>query len=222
MTSWQHALAITRHDLLVERRARETFTVVLPFGLAALVAVPLAIGVDIPLIARVGPPVYWSIGMLFGMQIAWRHSLADTGPWRDLLILLGIGAPARFWGRALASTCLILAFMTALGLAMVIFYSPALPFSWLLLPVVLWFSVGLALIATIAGDLTSGLAGRSALAALLVAPLAIPLVVAAAQGVESLSRGRGILSWLLMLMAANLLLATLGTLTAQPLEEAGR
>ena len=222
MTTWNHALEVARHDLLVERRARETITVVLPFGLAGLIALPLGIGIDLPLISRIGPAAFWTIGLLFGMQIAWRYTVSDAGPMRDLFTLLGINATARFWGRALASGLLMLGFMLVLGLAALVFYSPAIVFSWWLLPLLTFFCTGLALIATLAADLTTGLSGRSALAALLVTPLALPLLVGAAQGVESLSRGRGILSWILMLTAANTVLAVAGTLAARPLEEAAR
>jgi heme exporter protein B len=216
------AVAVARHDLLAERRAQETITIVLPFGLAALVALPIAIGVDLPLIAEVGPAIYWTIGLLFGMQLAWRFTLADSGPIRDLFTLLGIQAGSRFWGRTMASAVLLTGFMVALGLAALLFYSPDLDWSWLLLPILILFATGLALISTLAAELTTGLAGRAALAALVVVPLAIPLVVAAAQAVESLARGRGILSWLLMLGAANLVLAAAGTLAAKPLEEAAK
>jgi heme exporter protein B len=222
MTPWRQALEVARYDLMVERRAKETLTVALPFGLTALVAVPLAVGTDLALISEMGPALFWSLGMLFGMQIAWRHSLADSGPIRDLFALLGIIAPARFWGRALASALLMTGFMGAMAVAALLFFSPEVPSSpWSLL-ILLLFASGLAMISTLASDLTVGIAGRSPLAALVVAPLALPLVVGAAHGMESLTRGRGILSWLMMLTAANLVLAVAGTVAARPLWEASR
>ena len=222
MTGWEQALTIARHDLLVERRARETLTIVLPFGLAALISIPAAIGTDLPLISRVGPAVYWAFGTLFGMQIAWRYTLADVGPLRDLQLLLGVRATARFWGRTLASALIITVFMALLGVATLLFYSPVSPLSPLLLLVLLLFSSGLAMVATLAAELTAGLSGRAELAALVVAPLALPLLVGAAQGTESLTRQGGILPWLLMLTAANIVLAVAGTMAAKPLEEAAR
>jgi heme exporter protein B len=222
MTPWRQALEVARYDLMVERRAKETVTVALPFGLTALVAVALAVGADLPLIAEMGPSLFWSLGMLFGMQIAWRQSLADSGPIRDLFALLGIVPPARFWGRTLASALLMTGFMGAMGLATVLFFSSRVPWSpWSLL-IVLLFASGLAMISTLASDLTAGISGRSPLAALVVAPLALPLMVGAAQGMESLTRGRGILSWLMMLAAADLVLAVAGTVAARPLSEASR
>lgn len=217
-----HALEIARHDLMVERRAKETLTVVAPFGLAALIALPMAIGIDLPLISRIGPAAFWSTALLFGMQIAWRQTAADTGPNRDLFILLGISSVARFWGRAAASATLLAVFMLLLGVAAIVLFSPELTFSpWLLL-IILLFAVGLATVSTLAADITSGLSGRAPLASVLVVPLALPLLVGAAQAVESLTRGSGILAWLLMLVAVEIVLAVAGTLAARPLEEAVR
>lgn len=217
-----HAFEIARHDLLVERRAKETLTVVVPFGLAALIALPMAIGIDLPLISRIGPAAYWSTALLFGMQIAWRNSVADTGPNRDLITLLGVSPVSRFWGRTIASAVLLVAFMSLLGVSAVLLFSPQVPLTpWLFLILPL-FATGLAIVATLAADITTGLSGRAPLASVLVVPLALPLLVGAAQAVESLSRGSGILPWLLMLAAAEIVLAVAGTLAAKPLEEAAR
>jgi heme exporter protein B len=84
----------------------------------------------------------------------------------------------------------------------------------------LLFAAGLAQLATLASDLTIGLGARSSLAPLLVAPLALPLLIGAAQATDSLLRSAGILPWLLTLVLANLLLAIVGVLTARPLQEA--
>jgi heme exporter protein B len=217
-----HAFEIARHDLMVERRAKETLTVVVPFGLAALIALPMAIGVDLPLISRIGPAAYWSTALLFGMQIAWRQSVADTGPNRDLITLLGVSPVSRFWGRTAASAVLLIAFMLLLGVAAIVLFSPELTFSPWLVAIIVLFAAGLAVISTLAADITSGLSGRAPLASVLVVPLALPLLVGAAQAVESLTRGSGILAWLLMLVAVEIVLAVAGTLAARPLEEAVR
>ena len=217
-----HTFEIARHDLMVELRAKETLTVVVPFGLAALIALPMAIGIDLPLISRIGPAAYWSTALLFGMQIAWRQTVADAGPHRDLITLLGVSPVSRFWGRTAASAVLLIAFMLLLGVAAVLLFSPDVRISPWLLVITLLFGAGLAVVSTLAADITTGLSGRSPLASVLVVPLALPLLVGAAQGVESLSRGSGILPWLLMLAAVEIVLAVAGTLAARPLEEAAR
>lgn len=221
MGFWGQVGAITSHELLIERRTGETWSIITPFAAAALMTIPLAIGINLPLISSIGWPIFWSITLLFGMQIAWRHVSGERSAMRDLVTLLGVDPAARFTGRVIASGVLLSGFMLVIGVLTIFLYSPDDLGRWPLLVVVgLLFAAGLAQLATLAADLTIGLGARSTLAPLLVAPLALPLLIGAAQATDSLLRSGGILPWLLMLLLADLLLAIVGVLTARPLEEA--
>jgi heme exporter protein B len=88
-----------------------------------------------------------------------------------------------------------------------------------MLGVLLLFAAGLAMLSTLAGDVTSGLATRTSLAPLLVVPVSVPLLLGAAQALESLVRGRTTLPWVLTLVVTVLTLAVTGVLTARSLEE---
>jgi heme exporter protein B len=223
MTFWAQVRVIAMRDLVVERRAPEALTIVLPFGLVALMAVPLAVGIDLPLIARVGPAIFWVTSLLYGMQVALRQSATDIGAQRDQLALLGLDPAARLVGRTMASGILLSIFMTGLAIAAIIFYSPAPVHGWLtLVAVAALFISGLALLATLAGEVTAGLGSRSLLAPLLVAPLAIPLLIGASQGQRALVQGDGILPWILLLVAVDLALMITAVLVARALEEAAR
>jgi heme exporter protein B len=207
--------------LLVERRSGETWSIITPFAAAALMTIPLAIGINLPLISSIGWPIFWSIALLFGMQVAWRHVSSDRNAMRDAITLLGVDPAARFTGRVVASGVLLSGFMLVIGVLTVFLYTPDELNRWPWLIVVgLLFAAGLAQLATLASDLTIGLGARSSLAPLLVAPLALPLLIGAGQVTDSLLRSSGILPWLLMLVLANLLLAIVGVLTARPLQEA--
>ena len=83
-------------------------------------------------------------------------------------------------------------------------------------------AVGLTELGTLAGEVTAGLANRTALASLIVAPLSIPLVIGSSQALEAMARGTGILPWVLILVATDLALAVSGVGLARPLEEASR
>jgi heme exporter protein B len=221
VTFWRQVRAITSYELLIERRSGETWSIITPFAAAALMTIPLAIGINLPLISSIGWPIFWSIALLFGMQVAWRHVSSERNAMRDAIILLGVDPAARFTGRVVASGLLLSGFMLAIGALTVFLYTPSELNRWPWLIVVgLLFAAGLAQLATLASDLTIGLGARSSLAPLLVAPLALPLLIGAAQATDSLLRSSGILSWLLMLVLANLLLAIVGVLTARPLQEA--
>ena len=221
MTFWGQVRAITSYELLIERRSGETWSIITPFAAAALMTIPLAIGINLPLISAIGWPIFWSITLLFGMQVAWRHVSSERNAMRDVITLLGVDPGARFTGRVIASGALLAGFMLVIGALTVFLYTPAGLERWPLLIVLgLLFAAGLALLATLASDLTVGLGARTSLAPLLVAPLALPLLIGAAQATDSLLRASGILPWLLMLVLADLLLAIVGVLTARPLQEA--
>ena len=77
-------------------------------------------------------------------------------------------------------------------------------------------------IGTLISEVTRGVRGGRSLAPLLVAPAAYPLLVAAAAVNDGLTRGSSILNPLLLLVAADLVLAVIGVITAEPLEETAR
>jgi heme exporter protein B len=224
MSFWGQALEIARIDLRVERRLGDVMRIVLPFALVALLVFPLAISAELATVSRIGPAVFWALGILFGMQVALRQAANDRPERRDLYSLLGVDPAARFVGRSISGSVLMLAFLVTLLLAMIVLYAPHLPGGWAppVLLAVLLTAIGLTELGTLAGEVTAGLRNRSTLASLIVAPLALPLVVGGSQTLESLARGAGILPWLLLLVATDLALAVAGVALARPLEEASR
>jgi heme exporter protein B len=221
---WDQALEIARIDLRVERRVGDVLRIILPFAVVALLVFPLALGIDLAAITLIGPAVFWAIGVLFGMQVALRQAADDRPERRDLYALLGVDPAARFVGRSLSGSLLMLGFMFALLVATFLLYSPRLPAGWPVPAVVavLLTSIGLTELGTLAGEVTAGLRNRTALASLIVAPLAIPLVLGGSQTLESVARDTGILPWLLLLVATDLALAVAGVGLARPIEEASR
>lgn len=218
---WAQAVEIARKDLRTEMRTGEVLMVTIPFGAAALLLVPLAVGTDTPLLRQIGPGIYWVIVLLFGVLVALRRSGVDEGPRDDLLVLLGVDPAARFAGRAAATTLLLIGFETILGPVALALYDLQLEgWPWLiaLAPLV---AVGLAMLGTLAASIATSIAS-SALVPLLVTPLAIPILLAATQSMEGLRTGRTILGWILLLVAMDLLLAVAGVLSARPLQEASR
>jgi heme exporter protein B len=224
LTFWDQAVEIARVDLRVERRIGDVLRIILPFAVIALLVFPLALGVDLSAITQLGPAVFWAIGVLFGMQVALRQAADDRPERRDLYSLLGVDPAARFVGRALSGSVLMMGFLIVLLVATFVLYSPRLPSGWPV-PVILALlltAVGLTMLGTLAGEVTAGLRSRTALASLIVAPLAIPLVIGGSQTLESLARDTSILPWLLLLVATDLALAVAGVALARPLEEASR
>lgn len=224
MTFWGQALEIARVDLTIERRVGNTVRITLPFAVVALMVFPLALGLRLNLVSAIGLGVFWALGILFGMQVALRQTATDTGQRRDLQALLGVDPAARFVGRLISGGLLMIGFLLALLVGMAVLFDPDLPAgSWpILLVSTVLFAIGLTELGTLAGEVTTGLAHRTVLASLIVAPLALPLIVGASQSVEALERDTGILPWILLLIATDLALAVAGVALARPLEEATR
>ncbi|HEY6628155.1 MAG TPA: heme exporter protein CcmB [Acidimicrobiia bacterium] len=224
MSFWSQTMEIARIDLKVERRLGDTMRIVLPFAVVALLVFPLTLGVDLSAISRLGPAVFWAVGILFGMQVALRQAAHDDPERRDLYALLGVDPAARFVGRTLSGGVLMSGFLGVLLVAMIALYSPDLPDGWLgpVLLTSLLVAVGLTELGTLAGEVTADLHNRSALASLIIAPLALPLVIGASSTLEAMTRDAGILPWILILVATDLALAVAGVGLARPLEEASR
>lgn len=220
---WRQAFEIMRKDLKIEGRAGEVLSITVPFGAVALLLLPMAIGTEKTMLARIGPGMFFAITLLFGMLVAFRQSATDEPAQRELLTLLGIDPAATFVGRAAASALLLLGFEIVLAPLDIVLYNPAAVrgWGWLLL-IVLLVAIGLSLVGTLAGSVTAGLRTRATLAPLLVAPLSVPLLIASSQVVEALRLDRSILNWVVLLIAMNLALTVVGVITARPLEETSR
>lgn len=218
---WNHVIAIAGRDLRIEGRSGEVLSVVLPFAAVAVFVVPLATDPLTTDLSALAFPVYWLVSLLFGMQVALRQTGTESTMQRRQLALAGVDPLARFLGRVAAAATLIFS-VTLFTLPLVIlFYDPQpLP---PLLPTtgtVLLFAAGLSVLSTLAGDVTVGLRTRSALAPLIVAPLAVPLIIGASRSLESLSRGGGSLAWTGLLVMVDLALAMAAVFAARPMEEA--
>lgn len=218
---WRQALAIAGRDLRIESRAAEVTGVVLPFAAAAVFVVPLATDALAGRLSQIAAPVFWLVGLLFGMQVALRQTGIETRLQRQTLALLGVDPAARFVGRSLSAGVLMLLVLVMVAPLTVLFYDPEpLPPIGPFLAVITAYAGGLAMLATLAGDVTVGLRGRSSLAPLLVVPLSVPLLVGASQALDSIARGRSTMAPALLLTVTILSLAVTGVITAPSLEEA--
>ena len=220
MTFWRQVGAIAVRDLRIEGRSRETIGIVVPFAAAAVFVVPFATDALSVRLATIATPVFWLVSLLFGLQVAVRQSGTETVAQRRRLALLGIDPAARFLGRSLAGAALVAVVVVVTVPMVVVFYEPdPVPRPWVMVLALVLFAVGLSMLSTLAGDVTQGLAERTALAPFLVVPVSVPLLMGAAQTLESLVGGRTTLTWTLLLIVTDLLLAVVGVGTARALEE---
>lgn len=213
------AIVAAKRDLARERRRGEVLWVTIPFGVVAMLLIPMAVGADAPRLRELGPGLFWVIVLLFGVLVTVRTTAADTPQQRDLNRLIGLDPAAGFVGRSLASFVLLLAFELVVGLATIALYDVSLA-GWIWLPLILVIAgAGLALIGSLAASIAGNLATGPALVPLLVAPLAVPLLLGATQALDGLRLGNSILPWLLLMVTVVLVLLIVGVLTARPLQE---
>lgn len=215
----RQARAIVKRDLLRERRSGEVLWVTLPFGAVALLLIPIAIGVETPTLKEVGVGMFWVVIMLFGVLVAVRRTTMETRAERDMLALTGVDPAAVFAGSAFANFMLLVAYEVALGALTIVLYDITLS-GWAWFPLILILvAAGLSLLGTLAGSIVASGPGTAALVPFIVAPLSVPMLIAATQSFEGLRLGHGILTWVLMLVVIVLVLAIAGVLAARPLQE---
>lgn len=215
------ARTVARRDLLRERRSGEVAWVTLPFGAVALLLVPIAIGTDAPTLRAVGVGMFWVVVMLFGVLVSVRRTGADSQSQKDMVSLTGIDPAASFVGSATASSMLLVVFEVILGLITMALYDIRIV-GWIWVPLILVLvAIGLGLLGTLAAGIVATDRSAAALVPLIVAPMSVPLLIAATQSFEGLRLGHSILTWVLMLVVVVLVLAIAGVLSARPLQETG-
>ncbi len=215
------ARTVARRDLLRERRSGEVAWVTLPFGAVALLLVPIAIGTDAPTLRAVGVGMFWVVVMLFGVLVSVRRTGADSQSQKDMVSLTGIDPAASFVGSATASSMLLVVFEVILGLITIALYDIRIV-GWIWVPLILVLvAIGLGLLGTLAAGIVATDRSAAALVPLIVAPMSVPLLIAATQSFEGLRLGHSILTWILMLVVVVLVLAIAGVLSARPLQETG-
>ncbi len=212
-------LVLTGKDLRLERRAGEALLVVAPFGAVALLLAPLAVGVNTPLLAELGPALYWLVVLLFGVLVTLRASAIDGPAQRAMLALVGVSPRVRLAGRTLGNGVLLLGFELLLAPVAVLLYNPDLTgWPWLA-PVFVLVAAGLAVLGAIADALAAGLAGRTTLGPLLTAPVAVPLLLGATGVLTAARYGRAPWPWLLLIATVDLVAALLAAWCAHYLED---
>ena len=218
-TLMAQAIVAAKRDLARERRRGEVIWVTIPFGVVAMLLIPMAVGADAPRLRELGPGLYWVVVLLFGVLVTVRSTAADSPQQRDLNRLIGLDPAAGFAGRAFASFVLLMAFEVVVGLATIALYDVTLV-AWLWLPVILIVAgAGLALIGSLAASIAGSLATGSALVPLLVAPMAVPLLLGATQALDGLRLGNAILPWMLLMITVVFVLMIVGVVTARALQE---
>ena len=205
-------------DLLIAWRNRQDLGVILVFFVIIIALFPLAIGTNSTVLYSLGVPMIWIaalLAILAGFERIFAQDVRDG--WLDQIVLSELGLGWYALAKAIShwlTAGLPLLIMTPL-MAMMLNIPPH---QWPpLLIALLIGSMGLTLLGVIGAALTEGARRGTALMALLVLPLAVPLLIF---GTLASQNDRGINSPHLMLLGAvfALLLALAPLVAARALE----
>lgn len=206
---------LVRREIRLEVSGREATTTVLPFVLAAVLLSGLAMGPSRDVLTSVAPGVVWLVVLFAAPGLARTVAAAerDEGTWDSLRALVSPGAlvAGKIGGLWLLY---LLTWLVAAGLVTVMF--PA-PMPWTGLVAGLGGTLGLAALTVTFGALLVGARRRSGLLAVLLLPLALPVLLA---GVTLGLPGRDHGPWAALLLGYDVLvLATVWAVHPALLEE---
>ncbi len=218
MSFWSQVGLLVAKSLRLERRTLEVIGVTLPFAVAALIAVALAVGIDQPLLQRIGPALFWSLVLLFSVLVVLRSSANETPGQRDMMKLLARDPAVLTVAAGLSSAAVMLVF-EALLLPITMLLFNWVPASWWWVGALPLVALGLGLLGSLVNNVTRGVAARTSLAAILILPGSVPLLIAASRSLESSASRQGILPWLLLLLVMDLGLGIAVVALAGPIDD---
>ena len=200
-----------RRDLLIAHRSRAEVVLVMVFYVLIASLFPLATSPQATMLRGIGPGIVWVCALLAILLSLPRLFSADFADGTlEQMLLSPAPLPALIAGKVLAhwlATCLPLLVLTPLlGLQYGLESRAVMVLAAALLlgtPVLVWFGA-------ITAALTLGARGGGALLALLVLPLAVPVLVFGAGAVDADNSGIGASAHLSLLGAGLLLTCVIG------------
>ncbi|MHB1242158.1 MAG: heme exporter protein CcmB [Gaiellaceae bacterium] len=204
------SLLVAEKDLRSEARTRTVLQGVGFYAALAALLFSFALGPDAETLRRFAPGLLW-LSVALASLLAVGRSFASEREQGTLetLLLYPVPREALFLGKLAASFAVLLVVaVAALGLMAVLYTLPWPERPGLLLAALLLGALGLALAGTFYGAVSAQLRAREALVPMLLLPVLVPLVIAAAQLTESALAGGGS-SWLQVLAVFDLLLLVL-------------
>jgi heme exporter protein B len=213
MTAW---LALLRHEIRVVLREGGAVGTVLGFYAIVITMMPIALGPDLKLLARIAPGIIWIaflLAALLSLSRLYERDLEDGS--LDLMVIGAMPLEAVTFAKSLAhwlTTCLPLAAMTpVMGLFLNIDYG-ALP---LLITTLLIGTIAVSFLGAVAAALTLRARIGGVLIALIVLPLFVPTLIYGITAITALMlTPDDAISPLLMLAAISLISLVVGPVAA--------
>ena len=205
-------------DVLAERRSKETLNALVFFSVLLLFAFQFALGPDRERLAAVLPGLLWLAFILSGVLGLGRAFLVEreNDCWEGLLLSAG-DKSAIYLGK-LAGNVAVMTLVETFVIALFgIFFDVDV---WSVLPalglVAALGTVGLAAMGTTFAAMTAHVRARELLFPVLLLPLQVPLLLGTVKATEAVLGGGGfggVVHWLELLAAADVVYVVAGLLT---------
>lgn len=204
------AFLVAGKDIRSEARTRTVLQGVGFYAALAALLFSFALGPDSETLRRFAPGLLWLTVALASLLAVGRSFAAEREQGTlETLLLYPVRREALFLGKLAAGFAVLLVVAVgSLALMAVLYTLPRPERPALLLAALTLGSFGLALAGTFYGAVSAQLRAREALIPMLLLPVLVPLVLAAAQVTESAFRGGGS-AWLEVLAAFDAVLLTL-------------
>lgn len=207
------ARAVAWKDLRTERRSMANFSGVLFLALLMLLLFGFALGPDAQALKDATAGVIW-LSVLFSGVLAFNRSYQvelDDGAFETLLLYPGARWPI-FVGKLIANLAFILAVeLVVVPLAAVLFHSDFASAILGVSAVLLLGTIGFVTLGTFYAAVASRTRAREVLLPLLLLPMLVPVLIAAAKATMALMTGDVMgdaLSWIRLLVAFDLIFFT--------------
>jgi len=202
--------AVARKDLTAERRTRANFNAVAFLGALILLLFGFSLGPDTHALRAAAPGILW-LAILFSGVLAFNRSyqLELEGQALETLLMYPGGRWTLFAGKLLANLVFVLLVELVVVPAAIVLYQVTIPAAWPMLLLVLFTgTLGFVTLGTFYAAMASRSRAREVLLPLLLFPMLVPVLVAAAEASAALLLGDPMgnaWTWIQLLMAFDVL-----------------
>ncbi len=192
---WRDALLVGGKDLRIEARSRVALSQILPFAVVVLALFAFALGPDQRPMRAAAPGLFW-VAVLFSAVLAVQRSVSveSADGARDGLRLAGLDPAGIFLGKAAAIAVELVVLELVLGAGIVLLYGARVTSPLPAVAAALAGAVGLAVVGTLYGTLSSGIRARETLLPFLLLPVVAPVLLAGTRVFQASLAG-GTPSW---------------------------
>lgn len=210
MTALAQFAALTAKDLRLELRRKENFITIAFFAVLVLMVFAFALGPTVTRLKELAPGLIWIVFVFTGvLAVGKAFHMEEANSTLEGLLLAPLDRGVLYLSKVAGNALFILAAHLVLVPLFFVMFNldlwATLPFLTLILGLA---TLGFAAVGTLLAALTHAVRAREALVALLLFPLAVPLILSSVRSTEVLFLGLGLAEaakWMKLMLAFDAL-----------------